>query len=170
MSPLSWKTVGKVKEAHGLRGELYILVFSGEVSWLPGLKTFQLNSKSFEIQAARVFKKGLLIKPKDINDRTQAEALHGQAFSIPEDLLVSKKGETIFLNEILNFQVIDKGQSLGPITGFSSNGAQDLLQVQTIWGPVEIPFVEAFIKDIDYVAKIVSMDLPEGLLESQRSE
>lgn len=167
MSKTSWKIIGKVKEAHGLRGELYILIFSGEASWATKLKNFQLGDKTFAVERAKAFKKGLIIKPKEISDRTQAEALHGQSFSISTDLLVSEKGETIFLNEILNFLVFDGEKELGPITGFSTNTAQDLLQVETTRGLVAIPFVEAFINKIDHTKKTVQMILPEGLLESQ---
>ena len=40
------KVIGKVKEPHGLKGDLYIMVFSGDVSWLPKLKSFALKSKT----------------------------------------------------------------------------------------------------------------------------
>ncbi|WP_374073319.1 hypothetical protein [Bdellovibrio bacteriovorus] len=27
------KLVGKIREAHGLKGDLYVLIFSGDISW-----------------------------------------------------------------------------------------------------------------------------------------
>jgi 16S rRNA processing protein RimM len=170
---MEMKLAGKVKEAHGLRGELYIFIFSGDISWLKKLQNFELRPKgstvpgiTYPVEKVKPFKKGFILKTPSINDRTQAEGIQGQDFLVAAELFVSKPGETIFLKEILDFMVKDVAQTnIGPIKGFSSNGPQDLLVVETAKGPVEIPFVEAFIKKIDFKHKTVVMDLPEGLLD-----
>lgn len=164
------KLVGKVKDAHGLRGELFILVFSGDSSWAEKLKHFQLRDslgqvQSFDVKNIKSNKKGLILSTKTISDRTQAEALIGSQFLIPEELLISKKGETIYLSEILNFSLIDeKKKTLGKISGFSSNGPQDLLIVKNEMGEHLIPFVAPWIKDINFEEKSIEMNLPPGLL------
>ncbi|MGZ3743628.1 MAG: ribosome maturation factor RimM [Pseudobdellovibrionaceae bacterium] len=166
------KLVGKVKDAHGLRGELYILIFSGDVSWIKKLKTFDLRSPktgevvSYSVEKLKPFKQGFIVKSPIMADRNSAEAVKGFDFLIPADIFVSKPGETIFLNEIMGFVVKTADQdNIGLIKGFSSNGAQDLLIVESAQGTVEIPFVEAFIKKIDFKHHTLVMDLPEGLLD-----
>jgi 16S rRNA processing protein RimM len=169
----SWKTIGKVKEAHGLKGELYILVFSGETSWLKKLQQFKLNETIYESENAKVFKQGLILKPRSINDRNQSEALKGQVFSIPADLLVSKKGETIYLSEILGFQVFESGQIKGQVVGTYMNGGHDLITLKLVEDlapggrTVDIPFVASYIEKIHWEEKKISMNLPEGLIELQ---
>lgn len=163
---MNWTQVGKVKEAHSLKGELYVFVFSGEVFWWKKLKQAQVGAEVFEVEKVRPYKDGLIIKFKVIQDRTQAEALQGRIFSIPTDFLISDFGETIFLSEILNFSLIDeKFGCIGKIVSFSDNGAQDLLVVEGVLGKFEIPFVEAFVKNIDHKKKEILTSLPEGLLE-----
>lgn len=169
---MEMKLIGKVKEAHGLRGELYILVFSGDISWLKKMQKFELRSpKSGEsfahtVEKVRPFKQGFIVKAEQIQDRNAAETVKAFEFYIASDLLVSRPGETIYLSEILNFKVKNTAQeTIGPIKAFSSNGVQDLLVVETPKGDVEIPFVEAFIKKIDFKHETVVMDLPEGLLD-----
>jgi 16S rRNA processing protein RimM len=105
-----------------------------------------------------------LLSLKSISDRTAAEKLIGNLVSIPSNLLKSKKGEMIFLSEILNFKVFDGKNEVGEIISFSSNGPQDLLVVKGEKHQSEIPFVEAFIKKIDYENRLIKMDLPEGLI------
>lgn len=166
-SSSAWKTVGKVKDAHSLKGELFILIFSGETAWIKKLKNFKLNSALYNVEKVKPHKNGLILKAAEIQDRTQAEALKGQAFSIPTDLLVSQKGEVIYLSEILQFQVYDRDQLLGPVESISSNGAQDLLVIQYAKKEIEIPFVAEFIEKIDYEKKIILMKLPSGLIEIQ---
>lgn len=175
------KLIGKIKEAHGLRGEVYVLVFSGDVSWLPKLTSFGLGvlpargeeppadavKSTLTCEKAKPFKKGLILKPKEFKDRNAAEAAQGQGFYVPAEFLQGDGEEDGNLAEILGFTVKDTANaSLGEIVGFSSNGPQDLLVLKTAAGKeAEVPFVEAFLKKIDFKRKTVVMDLPEGLLD-----
>lgn len=171
------KLVGKVREAHGLKGDLYILIFSGDIAWAKRMKSFALKRKdsdemlTLNVERTKPFKKGLIVKAAEVADRTAAEGLEHMEFYIAEDLLVSKPGETIFLAEIKNFKLKNPEQTvLGEIVGFSSNGVQDLLVVETTDGKTaEIPFVDAFIKKIDFKHQAVVMDLPEGLLDIENA-
>jgi 16S rRNA processing protein RimM len=169
-----WKLVGKVKEAHGLRGELYVILFAKENSWLDDLTQFSLaldessaGKQVFSAGKLRSQKNTMIIKSEEIIDRTAAEKLCGSLFFIPAELLASKPGDRIYLSEILNFEVYDGDQLIGKITSFSSNGPQDLLIVSG-GGTIEIPFVEAFIDQIDFSNQKVMMKLPEGLLQINR--
>jgi len=165
----SWIKVGKVKDAQGLGGELFILLFAKEAPWLKKLQQFALSKEDqgpFEIhlcQKARTHKEGLVLKSTLLQDRTQAEAKKGLQFFVPAEFLESAPGETIFLKDIHGFQVQTSAEIVGPIIDFSTNGAQDLLIVDRQGVRVEIPFVEAFIDEIDFVKKLVKMTLPEGL-------
>lgn len=170
------KMIGKVREAHGLKGDLYVLIFSGEISWAKRLKKFTLQAKGenetqeFTVERVKPFKKGIIVKAAEVADRTAAEALEHFEFFIAEDLLISKPGEAIYLSEIKNFKLKDPEQNiLGEIVGFSSNGAQDLLVVEAKGKKVEVPFVDAFIKKIDFKHQSVVMDLPEGLFDIENA-
>lgn len=166
------KLVGKVREAHGLKGDLYVLIFSGDISWAKRMKSFCLKAKdsdemqTFTVERTKPFKKGLIVKAAEIADRTAAEGVEHLEFFVDDQLLVSKPGETIYLSEIKNFKLKNPEQTvLGEIVGFSSNGAQDLLIVEADGKKVEVPFVDAFIKKIDFKHQAVVMDLPEGLFD-----
>ena len=79
--------------------------------------------------------------------------------------MVSIRGETIFLHEILNFSLIsEKNEVLGQISGFSSNGVQDLLIVKNQSGEHMVPFVAPWIMDLNFKDHTVQMNLPPGLL------
>lgn len=170
------KLVGKVREAHGLKGDLYVVIFSGDISWAKRMKSFGLKSKdsdemqTFTVERTKPFKKGIIVKASEIKDRTDAEKLEHLEFFVAEELFVSKAGETIYLSEIKNFKLKNPEQTvLGEIVAFSSNGAQDLLVVETNGKKVEIPFVDAFIKKIDFKHQAVVMDLPDGLFDVENA-
>jgi len=168
------KLVGKVREAHGLKGDLYVLIFSGDISWAKRMKKFFLKGKTesqeFTVERVKPFKKGFIVKAAEVKDRTAAETLEHLEFHVNEDLFVSKPGETIYLSEIKNFKVKNPEQkTLGEIIDFSSNGVQDLLVVDVAGKKVEIPFVDAFIKKIDFKHQTIVMDIPEGLLDLENA-
>ena len=153
-------------DAHGIKGDIYCLVFSGDTSWLSKVKSLRLGQKIFFVKRVKVFKKGFIATLESINDRNSAEELKGDEVWVDSSIFVSKDGDALFLNEILNFSVEDRTLGkIGKISQFSSNGSQDLLVINDKKKSFEIPFVKEFVMDIDYSAKIIHMNLPEGLLE-----
>lgn len=171
----SFVKVGFVQGAHGIRGELFVKIPSQEFAWLKELKHFALEPREatsspleMSLEKAKPHKDGLIIKAKEIPDRNRAEELKGYSFLIPEHFLISQPGETIFLRELLNFEVLSGDEKIGRVVGFMDNGAHDLLRVQDDKDQKKehlIPFVEAFILDISFEDKRLKMILPEGLIE-----
>lgn len=167
------KKVGKVKEAHGLKGEVFVLIFSKDASWAQRLKFCGIKNpetqfkKKLNITRSKSHKDGLLILIEGFNNRNQAEEILGSDFYVSAELFISRKGEDIYLEEILNFKVLNGSQEVGEIQGFSSNGVQDILLIhrEGFKNKVEILFVKDFIKQIDFENKILLMELPEGLIE-----
>lgn len=161
--------IGKVKDAHGLKGEIYVLVFSKDVSWRKKLKTLKLKTASdvrqFEVGSQKVHKDGLIVKLKGIEDRNQSEALKGSEVYIPQELMISQKGETIFLSEVLGFVVFLKDQCVGHVENFSSNGPQDIVVIRNEDILFEVPFVKEFILNIDFQEKKLFMDFPPELMD-----
>lgn len=164
------KHVGKVIDAHGIRGDIYCLVFSGDADWLDEISTLTLKHRNkeeeFEISRAKVFKKGFIAKLKGFDDRNRAEAYKGAELWIPAELFISKDGESIYLSELLNFSIEDQMLGvIGHIRAFSSNGAQDLLIISNSQKEFEIPFVKDFILQVDFQNQKIKTHLPEGLVD-----
>lgn len=164
--------VGKIKEAHGIRGEVFFLIFSKDLSWVDDLEEIyvgdQPHLKKLNIVKFREHKEGLILTLEDIKNRNQADELAQKQVWVDANLFVSDDDETPYLIEIENFEVIDKIHGpIGKITGFSWNGAQDILIVQNsnTKEPYEIPFVDAFVERIDSENEKLYTDLPEGLLD-----
>ena len=163
------RLIGKIKDAHSLRGEVFIIFFSKDYSWVGEITQFFLSdSKTLDVIRAAPHKDGLKVQLKDVTNRNQSEALIGTELYLPEAFFSSGDGESLYLTEIENYKVIDETLGeLGQIIGFSSNTAQDLLIVKSVDGKkeFEIPFVDDFVIEIDDEKETIVMDLPEGLLE-----
>lgn len=163
--------VGWVKDAHGLKGELYIQLYANTADWLESAESLYLENEEGEfsewkLEKAKPFKDGLIVKFEGLSDRTPAEKLRKFKVFIDESLLVSEPGEAVYLKQLKGFMVVDKGQEIGRVTGFASNGPQDLLCVERS-GRAEalIPLVDAYILSIDFDNDRLEMDLPPGLLD-----
>lgn len=167
------KKVGIVSDAHGIRGEIYVVIFSGDVSWIQKMTEINLvtstqSKTSLKIKKIKAFKKGFIASFDGIIDRNQAEELKKQEVWIDEKLLVSNDGEQPFLHELIQFEVIDvKLGLIGKVIQFSSNGQQDLLVLDQAVNNqnIEIPFIKQFVSHVDYASKKITTDLPEGLIQ-----
>lgn len=169
--------IGKILKAHHLNGELFLFLFSADPSWNQPDQTFYLTTSTetppqdsqplYTIKKLRAHKDGFILSIKGVDNRTQAEQLEKQFFWIPTSKLISKKGETPYLNELLDFAVFNEGQPIGKVVKFSSNGAQDILVVRAELHEhtYDILLVDAFLERIDYDQQTIYLKLPEGLLE-----
>ncbi len=171
-NPKAWRKAGVISHAHGILGELFLFVPSQDFDFLKKINIFSLKKSGlggshqiFDLRSFSLHKNGAILRSPQIKNRNQAEDLVKSDFFVSADLFISKANERIYLDELLGFQVYDRDQSLGSISGFSSNGPQDLLLVQGAEDEMEIPFVEAFIREIVFDQKIIKMELPEGLTE-----
>lgn len=158
--------VGKVLDAHGIKGDIYCFVFSGDASWVAKLKEIYLNENRFVINRAKPFKKGFIANLASVTDRNRAEELKGAEVRVASQVFKSQPGEAFYLVELLNYKVKDKLLGVvGSIESFSSNGIQDLLVVNNNGKTCEIPFVKEFVTRIDHDSRVIEMNLPEGLVD-----
>lgn len=192
-----FRAVGRVKDAHGLKGEIWVVLFAGQADWLDDLKTdsqFSLSTvedvdgksdgefQKYALKGVRAHKNGLILQSPSIVDRTAAEKLKGQFLVIPEDYLVGEEGADLFLSEIEGFAVFAATESgapraIGKVVAFAHNGGHDSLVVELVANAVpgadvaelevEIPFVDEMVAHIDMDQKTITMKFPEGLLEVQ---
>ncbi len=177
MNDSSSTQIGKIYDAHGIRGDVVVLVFSGDISWINEVKDLDLvldgKTKRHKILKARPHKKGFVCQLEGFTDRNQSEAVIGSEVWIDSSYFTSQEGDAIFLKEIFQFEVIDSTDgSIGNIEAFSFNGIQDLLVIvhPETKKQYEIPFVKEFVEKLDQKNKKIFMNLPPGLLSINESE
>ncbi len=184
MEKTEWIKTGRVTRLHGMKGEIFVSLFAPEKELArlieshkialshvypddnkpDSKKTDDKKPKLDQVLKARPHKNGLIIQLKGMDK--PALDMKGAFLYVPKKLFRSLKGDRIYLCEVLDFEVEDQKQGqLGEVTGFSDNGGQDLLKVQNKDILLEIPFIREFVLNIDFQARKIYMDLPEGLTE-----
>lgn len=160
--------IGKILEAKGLQGKLKVFFLSGDPSWAKDLKYIYMGPQQEKKRITSIKpmpdKQRYEVGIEGVSDRNASEALKGQELFIEEEFFKSKaNSDSVYLREMLHFEVRDKDQHLGQIIGFDSNGAQDLIEIKKVSGEVVlVPLIKVFIVKVDMKEKIIFMDLPEG--------
>lgn len=160
---------GIIIGVHGLRGDLKVRPHSGDSSSLDTVKEVTLRGATtenlYKVQKSARHKGIILIHLDGINSLERAENLIGLEVLISRNKLEELPDDEFYWFQLEGLRVNDCRQGdLGKIIEIFTTPAHDILVVQGPYGEVLIPVVDAFILNIDEDAKLMHVDLPEGLV------
>lgn len=157
--------LGFVQKSRGLKGELLISLNSANIEFEKRIRTVWLgddpdhlhpwNVESLRLQGSNAF-----LKLKDVNSREEADYLKGISVFIPADDVID---DTPI--QLVGFSVYSASDDryIGKITDIDLNAVQQRLIVKSEDKELIIPFVDEFVKNIDYEKKQLRIDLIDGL-------
>jgi 16S rRNA processing protein RimM len=156
--------VGRITRAHGVTGEVAVLVISevpgrfddGATVWLE-------DGRTLTVESSRPHKDRLLVRFRGIEDRAQAEALHMALLVVPESSSPELPEGSWWDHRIIGCAIeTDTGRVLGTIREVIHTAAND------VWSAVDdegvetlVPVLRDVILDVDVDAKrIVVLEIP----------
>ena len=156
--------VGRITRAHGVQGELAVLVISevpgrfadGETVWLE-------DGRTLTVESSRPHKDRLLVRFREVQSREQAEALQRALLVVPESLSPQLPEGSWWDHRIVGCAIeTDTGRALGTVHDVIHTAAND------VWSAVDdegtetlIPVLRDVILDVDMDAKrIVVREIP----------
>ncbi len=158
------KSVGQILDAHGIKGELKVKLFSQETDWHQDFLKAYIEDQEYIIEHLKPNKTFWILKLKGVVDRNHAETFKGKPLQALSELFTTSEDEEPYLSELLHFSVMLNGQKVGEITSFQETQAHYLLVIKNQNGFFEIPYVDAFIENIDRPRRLIHMCFPEDLL------
>ena len=165
-------SVGKILNFHGIKGEAKVGFSKGQEDFILGLDlVYVLKGSEYlplTVQNVRLNKNFALFKFKGIDSINDLMEYKGSVLFVEESYIRENLEENEFLiDELVGMDLYDTdNKKLGFVIGVSNNGANDLLSVKTMSKKVcLVPFVEAFIKNVDIKNKSIVINNLEGLLE-----
>jgi 16S rRNA processing protein RimM len=168
--------VGKVKKAHGMAGEVSILVFSARTedfhlfSQLVLVDRNGRLSRPLNLEQCRVHgQDSVLARFSEIANRDDAEDIRGAGVLIEHDALPQLGEGEYYWYQMYGKVVVDlQGKRLGHVVSLFHNGAQDVLVVKENEGSEEIliPITGKIVVAEKQDRLIV--DPPPGLLDLNR--
>lgn len=159
--------IGGVARAHGIRGEIVIVTHDPDSETLGALERVYIGGIEHRILAVRDTQRGWLVVLDGIATRNEAEALRGRPVEVDRADLALEEGD-VLLHDLVGCAVrLVDGSPWGVIAAIDADprGIQDRLIIHD--GAVErmLPIVDAFVKQIDLDARVVTVDPPPGLPE-----
>ena len=168
--------VGRVRRPHGVRGEVLIepLTDEPDAVYASGRRVFGGDvdgpaadeSPALTVVETRPFKDGLLVRFREIGDRTEAELWNGRLLLVPESELSPLEEGEVYQHELRGMTVeLSSGEVVGTITDVFEVPQGLLLDVARPRGTVLVPFSDEIIVDIDRERRVVRIDPPLGLID-----
>ncbi len=171
--------LGRVRGAHGLRGQLRVQFFGDGPDNLARLPEVVLAPRADAPEVARhevlrcsPGRRGeVRLALAGVKDRDAAEALRGLlVLGEPSHLEVLPPGD-YYWYELVGCEVLDEGgRRLGRIRELWDTGAHDVLVVEREGGAdLLVPAVDEWLRRVDPEARQVVVRLLPGMLESDRA-
>ena len=172
--PVDAIEVGRIAEAWGVKGWFKVLPYSANPEALfsskrwflmpteKGVKTFEGVAR-LAVKEAKEHSDTVVACAHDIIDRTAAEALRGARIFISRSSFPTAATDEYYWVDLIGLEVINRqDEPLGTVRELLSTGPQTVLVMEFVQdGKVQdrmIPFVAAFVDDVDLVARRIRVD------------
>ncbi len=172
--------VGRIRKAHGIRGEVVVepitdepeAVFASGSRVFSGTATGDISRDGAELHivAVREFNEGLLVSFTEIPDRTQAELWRGRYLLLPLSEVPAPADDEVYVHELLGMRVqLASGELVGTVAETYDLPHGLALDVRRA-PPRESETVmvlhdEHMVANVDKGARVITITPPDGLLE-----
>lgn len=169
--------VGRVRRAHGLRGELVVETITDEPDaiFASGRRVFagtadgDLAPDRRELQVIRStpFKGGLIVAFDGIVDRSGAEQWRGRTFLVPAAEVSPPSDDEVFIHDLVGMRVVGaSGQAIGEVSEVFELPQGLVIEVKRVQSStVLLPFDDQTVTDVDSEQRVIRVDPVEGLLD-----
>lgn len=160
-----WIEVGRVIGAFGVRGAMKVGTFTDpEDSVLAQAKAWRLTlanagTVDLEVSKLEVRFDALIAEFRSAPTREQVQAWKGGLLSVRRSAFPATDDDEYYWSDLIGCEVVDgSAHRLGAVTAVQDFGADPLLQVD---GRLLIPFVEAYVLEVDVGARRIVVDWAE---------
>lgn len=159
--------VGKLRHAHGVRGEMLMEVLTDFPERLaPGSLIYVgPDATPMRLVKLRPHHEGLLITLEGYTNPEEAGQLRNQLVYVRADDRPKLPDGEYYHHQLIGLRVsTHEGEAMGTVTEILETGASDILVVRPGFGPdVLIPIVDAFVKKVDLAAGEITVSLIPGM-------
>jgi len=169
--------VGRVRRAHGIRGELVIeaLTDAPDAIFAPGRRVFAgtregdlaPDRQELVVLRSSPFKGGWIIAFEGIADRTSAERWRDRTLLLPESEVEPPSEDELYIHDLVGMRVVQQsGVEVGEVTEVFELPQGLVIEVKRPEGkPVLLPFDDQTVTAVDEEQRVIHVDPLEGLIE-----
>ncbi len=160
--------VGKLRHAHGVRGEILMEVLTDFPERLkPGITLYlDEGDRALQLTHCRHHNEGLLLTFQGLSTPEEVGLLRNQLLYVRADDRPPLEEGEFYQHQLINLSVVnDAGEPIGVVNEILETGASDVLVVRPATGPeVMIPMVDEFILEVDLECHQIKVHLIPGML------
>lgn len=155
--------VGKIVNTFGLKGELKILSDSDflEERFKKGTQLYLEDQTLLVVSNFRNHKGNVLIKVNDLNDINEVEKYKTFDVFVDQESIEPLKDD-FYLFQLEDLEVYVEGKLVGKVIEVLKP-AQTILRIELEDREIMIPFVDAFVEEVDLENNCIHVNLIEGL-------
>jgi 16S rRNA processing protein RimM len=176
--------VGLIRKAQGIKGEVVVEPFTDkpDVIFASGSRVFagttdgdlavardvrgQEETATLTVAASKPFKKGMIVKFEELQDRDSAELWRGRYLLAPFSELPPLEEDEVYLHDLVGMRAESpQGQSIGTVSTCYELPQGIMLDIQTSRGSVLVPYRPEVIVRADISGRVIIIDDKLGFLD-----
>ncbi|HEY2375839.1 MAG TPA: ribosome maturation factor RimM [Gemmatimonadaceae bacterium] len=169
--------VGRVRNAHGIRGELVVepITDAPAAVFAPGRRVLAGTVRGdvapgvheLHIEKSSRFKDGLIVAFREIIDRTSAEQWRNRFFLLPRAEVAALDEGEVYVHDLPGMQVqLASGDPVGEVVDVYELPQGLAIDVRRAGrGDTVLLLYEQSVLSVDRDAKVVTVTIPDGLLD-----
>ena len=177
MSAPALMIVGRVRKAHGIRGELLVepITDAPDTVFVSGRRLFagtptgdpSPDGQQLHITAVRQHMDSVRLTLAEVPDRSAAELWRGRFLLAPRDELPPPADDEVYLHDLIGMRVVHvDGRALGAVVDTYDLPQGLMLDIRPVNGGATyfIPWMTDVLVLVDESARCITVNPPEGLL------
>lgn len=168
--------VGRVRRAHGIRGEVAVEMLTDEPDavFASGRRVFAgtvtgdqaPDRRELHVLRATPFKGGALVAFEEITDRNAADLWRDRYLLVPADELTPPAAGELYVHDLLGMRVaLAHGEPVGDVVEVFELPQGLVLEVDRGRGTVLVPFDDRTVVEVDEDQRVIRIDPLPGLLD-----
>lgn len=160
-------TVAHLTRPRGNRGELAAVALSSHPERYQVLDTVSVGGGSYSVERVWYHKGQPIFKFRGVDSIGAAEPLAGQDVRVPAGERFPLPEDEHYFADLMGCRVVDAAteKTAGVVTGWQELGEGGPVLLELDEGRVLIPYAKAILRTVDYQAREIQAELPEGLVD-----
>jgi len=155
--------IGRITSPHGVRGLVKIKIYTDTPKDIENFSYVYSSLGNQPVKVQYFSSKGDLIiaKIEGVDDRNEAEKLHGVELYIERSELPATKNDEFYYADLVGMEALYvDGLSIGFVTNIMNYGAGDIIEVQdpATNRTLYYPFNKEFIQTVDLKSRTISVN------------
>jgi 16S rRNA processing protein RimM len=170
---MEYLTIARLRRPQGRRGELLAELFTDFPERFRDLKEVWLldregTRREAVIEGFWFHQGGVVLKFAGVDDIEAAKKLAGGEVQVSLAERMPLEGEARYWSDLEGCRVVEGGREMGTVRHLDPTVGTPVLVVDTPQGELLVPFASEICRRIDTAARLIEVELPEGLLDLNR--